>query len=147
MPYIDYDENGNITGRFANQQFEGQIYTDLVIDDVEKFKVIKKVVTDISNTDEYKAKIAEIEEQIQAQKNITKRQMLIWLFTQKGKTEDDILTVIDAIEDSAQKYLAKVNYSGTNNFYYGNKFVPVIGQALGLNLDEIKRMFDESKNL
>ena len=29
MPYIDYDENGNITGQFACQQYENQLYFDI----------------------------------------------------------------------------------------------------------------------
>lgn len=91
--------------------------------------------------------IVEQETKIQAQKNITKRQLLVWLFTQKQKTEDDIFNVIETIQDTAQRYLAKVNYGGTNNFYYGNEFVPLIGQALGLTIDEIKTMFDEASKL
>lgn len=91
-------------------------------------------------TDEQLAKI-------QATKNITKRQLLIWLYSQKDKTENDILSAIELIQDEAQKYLAKVNYIGTNNFYYGNDFVLVIGQALGLSVDEIKTMFDEASKL
>jgi len=111
--------------------------------------VIEKIngvwTTDLS--DEKKAEIAEQEKQEQALKNITKRQLLIWLFLKKSKTEDDIYSAINVIADADKKYLAKVNYSGTNNFYYGNSFVPVIGQALGLTLDEIKTMFDEAKEM
>lgn len=96
-----------------------------------------------ANADEIKQKADEA----QAMKNITKRQMLIWLYTNKGKTEDDIFTAINTISDPTQKYLAKVNYSGTNNFYYGNGFVSVIGQALGLTVDELKAMFDQASQL
>jgi len=38
MPYINYNENGNITAQFACQQYEGQLYTDL--DDLTTYKVI-----------------------------------------------------------------------------------------------------------
>jgi len=53
MPYISYDENGNITGQFANQQFNPQLYTDLIIDDFKKFKVINGNVEDITTSPEY----------------------------------------------------------------------------------------------
>lgn len=113
----------------------------------EKYAVIEGVLTDISSTPEYIAEQAAKEAEEQARKNITKRQMLIWLFLNKQKTEQDILNAINTIQDDAQKYLALVNYSGTNNFYYGNDFVPLIGQALGLTENELKQCFDEAGNL
>lgn len=83
----------------------------------------------------------------QAMKNITKRQLLIWLYLNAGKTEEDIYTAINAIPDATTKYLATVNYSGTNNFYYGNNYVQVIGAILGLTVDQLKTMFDEASTL
>lgn len=50
MPYINHNENGNITGQFACQQYEGQIYTGLIIDDEEKFQVVNGVVEKLSET-------------------------------------------------------------------------------------------------
>jgi hypothetical protein len=115
---------------------------------LSSYEILKNgEIVDFSNTDDYKANIATQEAKIQAMKNITKRQLLIWLYTNKQKTEDDILSAIGIIADNDQKYLAKVNYSGTNNFYYGNSFVPIIGGALGLTADDLKTMFDEAVNL
>lgn len=105
------------------------------------------VVTDISETPEYIAKIAQQEAEIQNMKCITKRQLLIWLYSNKQKTEDDIFTAIDTLTDVSKKYLAKVSYSGTNNFYYGNEFTQTIGLALGLSVDELKQCFDEASKL
>ena len=51
----------------------------------------------------------------QSMKNITKRQLLIWLYTHKGATEENIYTAIGTLPTEAQQYLGKVNYSGTNN--------------------------------
>lgn len=99
------------------------------------------------DSEEYTAIIAEQKAEIQAKKNITKRQLLIWLYTNKQKTEDDIYAAINSIPNASQKYLAKVNYSGTNNFYYGNAFVPVIGGALGLTTSDLTKMFDEAVSL
>lgn len=147
MPYIDFDKNGRIIAVYENPQYNGHLFTDLIVDDVDKFLVINKIVNDISLTNGYRNKITEQELNIQKRKNITKRQLLIWLFINKNKTEDDILSAISTIQDSSQQYLAKVNYTGTNNFYFGNEFVLVIGQALGLTVDDVKTMFDEAKNL
>lgn len=97
--------------------------------------------------EEYNAMVQAQEAKIQAMKNITKRQLLIWLFLNKQKTEDNILTAIDSLTDESQKYLAKINYSGTNNFYYGNDFVRLIGTTLGLTTDELKICFDEAGSL
>lgn len=99
---------------------------------------------EFADTPEYLAQKAEEEQRTQAYKNITKRQLLIWLFVNKQKTEADIFNAINSIQDPSQKYLATVNYTGTNNFYFGNAFTPVIGGALGLSLVELKKMFDEA---
>lgn len=142
-------ENGIITQsadwKFDNNCLETE--EQIIRDSFSGQLYLKSEYDELIETDEYLAKVAEQEAHILALKCITKRQLLIWLYTQKGKTEDDILNAIDTIQDSSQKYLAKVNYNGTNNFYYGNDFVPVIGQALGLSLDDIKTMFDEAKDL
>lgn len=53
MPYIDYDENGNITTQFACNQYNGQLYTNIV--DLTTYKVINGEVIDISQTPEYVA--------------------------------------------------------------------------------------------
>ena len=84
---------------------------------------------------------------IQSMKNITKRQLLIWIYIHKQKTEDDIYSAIDTITDEGKKYLAKVSYSGTNNFYYGNEFTQLIGLALGLTIGELKQCFNEASSL
>jgi hypothetical protein len=113
----------------------------------DKWDIINGTFTDISTTPEYIAEQELKQAEIQAKKNITKRQMLIWLFLNKQKTETDILNAIDTISDNSQKYLALVNYNGTNEFYYGNEFVSIIGQALGLTTAQIKTMFDDAKSL
>lgn len=53
MPYINYDESGKITGQFACKQYDGQIYTNLIINDIDKFKVVDGDIIDISQTQEY----------------------------------------------------------------------------------------------
>lgn len=132
---------------------EQRIYIDnnkskLIYDATQKgiFESPRGVV-DISNTNAYKAKVAEKEAKIQNSKTITKRQLLFWLFQQKGIKEDAIFAAISTIDDEATQYLAEKSYTGTNNFEYGNPFVPVIGRALGLTIEEIKTMFDEAKEL
>ena len=82
-----------------------------------------------------------------AMKYITKRQMWIWLFTNKGIKKEQIPAVIESIPDETMRYLAGANYEGTNDFYYGNQFVPIIGTALGLSEEELKTMFDEASAL
>lgn len=68
MPYINYDENGKITGQFACPQCENQIYTDLFIDDTDKFKVVDGKIADISQTSEYLAgQEAEQKERLKAE--------------------------------------------------------------------------------
>lgn len=56
--FINYDKNGKITGQFANKQYDGQVYTDFVINDdnINEFKVVDGVVENISETPEYLAK-------------------------------------------------------------------------------------------
>jgi len=105
------------------------------------------VITDISNTPEYIAEQQAKQAEIQNKKTITKRQLLFWLFLNKQKTETDILNAIEAIQDPSQRYLGQVSYNGTNNFEYGNPFVPVIGQALGLTTTELIKCFDEAKEM
>ena len=68
-------------------------------------------------------------------------------FLNKQKKEEDILNAIATIEDPANRYLGEISYHGTNNFEYGNPFVPVICQALGLTEQELKQCFNEAKNL
>jgi len=116
-------------------------------DDGKPYSEVDGEIICLLENSEYIAEKEKEAAEIQAQKNITKRQMLIWLFIHKSKTEEAIFAAIDLIENESQRYLAKVNYSGTNVFYYGNSFVPLIGQALGLTIDEIKAMFDEGKTL
>ena len=108
-------------------------------------KIVNGVAVD--NSEEYNKQLAEQEAKIQAMKNITKRQLLFWLYQNKQKTETDILTAIDTIMDKDKKYLAQVSYNGTNNYYYGNEYTQAIGKALGLTIDELKQCFDEASKL
>lgn len=102
---------------------------------------------DVLQSSEYKAEQEQKLSEEKAKRKITKRQLLIWLYINKQKEEDDILAAINMISDPAQKYLAKVNYQGTNDFYFGNEFVPVIGLSLGLTAVELDTMFDEAGGL
>ena len=104
-------------------------------------------IVGLESDESYQAKLSETAEAMQAKKNITKRQLLFWLYQNKQKTETDILTAIDTIQDKDKKYLAQVSYNGTNNFYYGNEYTQLIGQVLGLTTDELKQCFDEANTL
>ena len=115
--------------------------------DGKPYGLVDGEVKDISQTPEY---IAEQEHQkalIQDKKTITKRQLLFWLFLKKQIIEDSIFTAISSIPDAQNRYLGEKSYAGTNNFEFGNPFVPVIGQALGLTSEELILMFDEASLL
>lgn len=74
MPYINYDENGQIIGYTQNRNSESQICIGIVdgvlkncldyevrLDDIKeydsnKYNIIDGILTDISNTEEYKTK-------------------------------------------------------------------------------------------
>lgn len=139
---LEVDTTINTTLVYIRKDINAVTYTDSEGNEKTKYVYQEAYLTpeEYKLTDLYQS-------QAQAMKNITKRQLLIWLYTNKSKTEDDISTAIETITDTTQKYLAKVNYNGTNIFYYGNTFVSVIGTALGLTTDEIKKMFDEAESL
>lgn len=118
-----------------------------ILQNPDKYNIVNMKLQDISNTQAYKDKIEAKILKEQQLKNITKRQLLIWIYTNYKKTEDDIFNAINTITDNDKRYLAKVNYNGTNNFYYGNEYVQLIGVALGLTSDDLKKMFNEANNL
>lgn len=122
--------------------------TEMALYALQEYEVIENdKIIDISQTPEYIAEQEHLEQERKAQRKITKRQMLFWLYLNKQKTESDILNAINAIPDETQKYLAGVSYNGTNDFYYGNEFVPIIGLALGLAVQDLDKMFDEAVEL
>jgi len=116
-------------------------------DDGKPYGLIDGEVICVEKNPEYIAEQKRQNMLIQAQKTITKRQLLFWLFLKKQITEDSIFTAINSIPDQKNRYLGEKSYTGTNNFEFGNPFVPVIGQALGLTSDELVLMFDEASHL
>lgn len=56
MPYIDYDENGKITGQFTNHQYENQLYFDIPDDghiykvDINTLKLVIDTETELKQT-------------------------------------------------------------------------------------------------
>jgi len=112
-----------------------------------KGKIENNTIIDISQTPEYIAEQEVKAKAIQDAKTITKRQLLFWLFLNKNIKEANILTAISTIEDVNNRYLGEISYNGTNNFQYGNPFVSVIGQALGLTTQDLIKCFDEAINL
>lgn len=45
MPYINYDENGKITEKFACQQYEGQTFLDENSDEYKNFLVMQENIS------------------------------------------------------------------------------------------------------
>ena len=97
--------------------------------------------------EELEALQPQIDKQEQNLKSITRRQLLFWLFLNKGIKEEAIFTAINSIADESNRYLAEKSYTGTNNFQFGNPFVSVIGMALGLTEQELQQCFDEAKEM
>jgi hypothetical protein len=113
----------------------------------KEYKIVNNTLANRTKDADYILEQAEKEKEIQDKKTITKRQLLFWLFLKKKITEDNIFTAISTIADPINKYLGEKSYTGTNNFEYGNPFVSVIGQALGLTEIELKQCFDEAKDM
>lgn len=55
MPYIDYDEDGNITGKYANQQYENQAFVT-ILDETKIYKYINNELVEDNETKIKKAK-------------------------------------------------------------------------------------------
>lgn len=122
-------------------------YMHEIPDDGNPYGIVDGELKDISQTPEYIAEQEAKAKAIQDAKTITKRQLLFWLFQNKNIKEANILTAISNIEDENNRYLGEISYNGTNNFQYGNPFVAVIGQALGLTTQDLIKCFDEAINL
>ena len=131
VPYIEIDEATN----------------DKISQDAETIYFVANGELTTTPTDAYKVQQQQELDKVQAFKNITKRQLLFWLYVNKKKTEDDILAAINTIADTDKKYLATVSYNGTNNFYYGNEYTQEIATVLGFTTDELKKCFDEAGTL
>jgi uncharacterized protein YuzE len=109
MPYINYDENGNIIGHFANQQYEEQLYFDIP-NDGKIYKIENNKLVEDTNAEKKQLIQSAKEIRDKAINEITNAKLLDDLQLDAGTITQ---TVYDARKTARLAQLAEVQ----NTFY------------------------------
>lgn len=137
MPYINYDENGNITGQFACQQYKNQVYTDLIIDDVEKFKVINKKIVKNSNYE-----IEQAQKEIERISNLKLTKRVFALALQQLEVTYTQLKAIIATNEQAQ-----LEWDLCVMIERKNPLLNIMCANLQITSEQLDKIFIEANNL
>lgn len=74
--------------------------------------------------------------------NITKRQMLLWLLVNGGKTDTDVTTAIETISDATAKAEALIEWNYPANPYHRSfPLFDELGSLLGLTSQQMDAAF------
>lgn len=101
----------------------------------DKWDIIDGVFTDITNTPEYIEKEKEKAKLELAMKSLTKREVFLALYRDKGITPEQIRSMIG----SNQEALIEFDYA--NEYYRFNPLINTIGMALGYSEEDIDYLF------
>lgn len=80
-------------------------------------------------------------------KQITKRQMLLFMFTQMGVTNDQINAMIDGVEDATQKQLLKIEWEFATVVERENPNVIAFAAMMGINESQLLDIFYVAKDI
>ena len=103
--------------------------------DHEKYKVIDGVFTDISGTEEYQEILRRRETERIAQLSLTKREVFLALYADKGITPEQIRA---QLTDEA----ALIEFDFAERYYRGNPLIDLIGQKLGYTSKQLDSLFE-----
>ena len=90
----------------------------------------------IDNTEEYEAEKAKQEAERIAKLSLTKREVFLAIYQDKGITPEQIRA---QITDPA----ALIEFDYAEKYYRGNPLIDVLGQSLGYSKEELDNLFDK----
>lgn len=103
--------------------------------ETDKWDIIDGVFTDITNTQEYIDKEKEKAKLELAMKSLTKREVFLALYRDKGITPEQIRSMIG----NNQEALIEFDYA--NDYYRFNPLISSIGASLGYSEEDIDYLF------
>lgn len=106
-------------------------YSDLEIQETER--PIENF--EFADTDEYKAKVSAAERKRLDKLSLTKREVFLALYKDKGLTPEQIRASITDAE-------ALIEFDYANDYYRGNPLINAIGEQLGYTSDELDYLFE-----
>lgn len=101
----------------------------------DKWDIIDGVFTDITNTQEYIDKEKEKAKLELAMKSLTKREVFLALYRDKGITPEQIRSMIGDNQE------ALIEFDYANEYYRFNPLINTIGMSLGYTEEEIDYLF------
>lgn len=110
-----------------------EVYADYQSDN-EKYKVVDGVFTDISDTQEYQDILARREAERVAKLSLTKREVFLALYADKGITPEQLEAQITSPE-------ALIEFKYAEKYYRGNPLIDTVGQMLGYTPQQLDTLF------
>lgn len=101
----------------------------------DKWDIIDGEFTDITTTPEYIAKEEEKKELELAMKSLTKREVFLAIYRDKGITPEQIRSMIGDNQE------ALIEFDYANDYYRFNPLINSIGSALGYSKEDIDYLF------
>lgn len=101
----------------------------------DKWDIIDGVFTDITNTPEYIEKEKEKAKLELAMKSLTKREVFLALYRDKGITPEQIRSMIGDNQE------ALIEFDYANDYYRFNPLISSIGASLGYSEEDIDYLF------
>lgn len=131
-----------------DNQIDGTGECPVTNDDIVSFEISEEVYNDIERyiwdgTDviidpDYEEHQAELERERLNQLSLTKREVFLALYKDKGITPEQIKTQISSPE-------ALIEFEYATDYYRGNPLINLIGQTLGYTVQELDYLFEHKE--
>ena len=103
--------------------------------DNDRYKIVNHQVIDIIDTDEYKEIKKRKEEERIAKLSLTKREVFLALYRDKGITPEQIREWLKDEE-------AIIEFDYASDYYRGNQLINIVGNSLGYTSAELDYLFE-----
>ena len=109
----------------------------------DKWDIVDGEFVDITETEEYKAKKAEQEQQRIAMLSLTGADVERGIYKAKGMDFEDIIAYVKQLQPDGLDIKALKIELKANNFYRGNPYVDAVGTLLGFTKEQLDKFFED----
>lgn len=108
----------------------------------DKWDIVDGEFVDITETEEYKAKKAEQEQQRISILSLTAADVERGIYKAKGMDFEDIIAEVTQLQPDGLDIKALKIELKANNFYRGNPYVDAVGSLLGFSKEQLDKFFE-----
>lgn len=102
----------------------------------DRWDIVDGKFVDITDTEEYQTKQAQVERERIARLSLTKREVFLGLYQAKGVTPDEI-------KEKITDPMALIEFEYANDYFRGNPLIDSIGGIFGITPEQLDNFFED----